>query len=264
MKTYFIEESKKEKSIISIICKIKYINNKIIINKKLKNTSLKGKIFIKKKIKKILERDKVRYVAIENRIKEDEQFINLLYSNNIKICSPKWIFKKCTEKLVDSILKDNKKEESEISLCVNEVDNDVEKYIFKFARKFKKMNIITNHIGKFKKIEEKLYNEDGILINVTNNRRKGLLNAKLIINIDFPKEMINDFEIYDKSTIINWDEPMKIHKKRFNGKIIEEVKINLEKESKIASIIKDNNLKNFDERDVCQAFGIIPNQIYIY
>ncbi len=257
MKTIFIEENKK----IGLFQRIKKItreNNRIIINKKIVNLGLKNKALIIKRIKKILERENVRQVVIEKKLKEDEQFVKLIYSNNLNLCSQKWILKRCTDKIVDLILKEKKKEESEIWICVNEVDSLVEEYIYKFAKEFRRINIITNHISKFKKIEEKLYNEEGILINVTNNRRKSLSKAEIIINVDFTKEIINEFNIYEKSTIINWDEPLKIRKKRFNGKIIEEIEV---KASNLSKLVDENEFENYDERDICQAFEIIPNEI---
>lgn len=255
MKTMFLEESEKLNKIVWIKKSIKLLNNKIIINMNLEKTSIKKKIKIVKRIRQILEKEAVKQLAIENKLKKDEILINLLHSNNISICNSKWILKKCTDQIVDLILK----EKNEISICVNEVDLMTQEYISKFAKEFKRINIITNHIGKFKKIEEKLYNEEGILINITNNRRKSLLKSEIILNVDFPKELINEFSIYDKSTIINWDEPLKIRKKRFIGKIIEEINIELNKDSEITRFINDNNLQNYDKRDICQVLEIVPN-----
>ena len=255
MKTMFLEESEKLNKIVWIKKSIKLLNNKIIINMNLEKTSIKKKIKIVKRIRQILEKEAVKQLAIENKLKKDEILINLLHSNNISICNSKWILKKCTDQIVDLILK----EKNEISICVNEVDLMTQEYISKFAKEFKRINIITNHIGKFKKIEEKLYNEEGILINITNNRRKSLLKSEIILNVDFPKELINEFSIYDKSTIINWDEPLKIRKKRFIGKIIEEINIELNKDSEITRFINDNNLQSYDKRDICQVLEIVPN-----
>lgn len=260
MKTIFLEQSKK----MRLLKKVTLKNNKIFINKNLEKASLKSKIKIVQKIKNILENKKVRQLCIEKNLKNDIQFINLLYSNNINICTPKWIFKQKTDEIISQILKDKKREETEISICVNEVDSQIEKYIYKFAKEFKTINIITNHIGKFKKIEEKLYEENGILINLTNNRRKSLLKSKLILNIDFPKELINEFAIYDNSTIINWDDNLKIRKKRFNGKIIEEINLDLAENSEVAEFIKQNNLEKYDERDVCQVLEFKPNMVLNY
>ena len=260
MKTIFLEQSKK----MRLLKKVTLKNNKMFINKNLEKASLKSKIKIVQKIKNILENKKVRQLCIEKNLKNDIQFINLLYSNNINICTPKWIFKQKTDEIISQILKDKKREETEISICVNEVDSQIEKYIYKFAKEFKTINIITNHIGKFKKIEQKLYEENGILINLTNNRRKSLLKSKLILNIDFPKELINEFAIYDNSTIINWDDNLKIRKKRFNGKIIEEINLDLAENSKVAEFIKQNNLEKYDERDVCQVLEFKSNMVLNY
>lgn len=259
MKTLFIEQAEKSKCIFGKIRKVTKKEQKVIININLKKAKLKEKIKIVKKVNEILRKEKIRQVAIEKELKKDIEFINLLHSYNINICNSKWILKKCTDQIVDLILK----EKNEISICVNEVDMMIQEYIFKFAKEFKRINIITNHIGKFKKIEEKLYNEEGILLNVSNNRRKSLLNANLILNIDFPKELINEFSLYDKSTIINWDEPLIIRKKRFNGTIIEEIEINLDKEKNLSKIIDENKLKKYDERDICHAFEVIPTEISI-
>lgn len=260
MKTIFLEQSKK----MRLLKKVTLKNNKMFINKNLEKASLKSKIKIVQKIKNILENKKVRQLCIEKNLKNDIQFINLLYSNNINICTPKWIFKQKTDEFISQILKDKKREETEISICVNEVDSQVENYIYKFAKEFKTINIVTNHIGKFKKIEEKLYEEDGILINLSNNRRKSLLKAKLILNIDFPKELINEFAIYDNSTIINWDDNLKIRKKRFNGKIIEEINLDLAENSEVVEFIKRNNLEKYDERDVCQVLEFKSNMVLNY
>ena len=89
------------------------------------------------------------------------------------------------------------------------------------------MGIVTNHISTFKRIEEKLYRNNGILITVTNNRRRSLLKSNIIINVDFPKELLNKFTINDNATIINIEEESKIKKKRFCGKVINNYEINV-------------------------------------
>lgn len=260
----FIEQAEKTNIIKEIFKKVKISNNKIFLNLELENANLKIKIKIAQKVKTILENHKIRQVCIEKRLKEDKQFINLIYSNNINICSPKWIFKEKTDEIISKVMGDKKREESEIHICVNEVDLKTEQFIYKFAKQFKKMNIITNHMGKFKKIEEKLFKEEGILINLSNNRRKSLLKAKLILNVDFPKEVMNEFAIYDNSTIINWDEKLKIRKKRFCGKIIEEINPRIGEDSEIVEYVKQNMLEKYDIRDICQVLEINPKGEIIY
>ena len=85
------------------------------------------------------------------------------------------------------------------------------------AQNMKRVNIVTNHINKFKKMEEYLYNELGIILNISNNKSKSLLNSELIINIDFPQELINKYEIYNKAILINILNGVEIKAKKFNG-----------------------------------------------
>lgn len=85
------------------------------------------------------------------------------------------------------------------------------------AQNMKRVNIVTNHINKFKKMEEYLYNELGIILNISNNKSKSLLNSELIINIDFPQELINKYEIYNKAILINILNSVEIKAKKFNG-----------------------------------------------
>lgn len=258
MKTFFIEQLQNAGRVKSVFSKVKRDGNKIIINVKMDKAKFRTKIKVAQKIKNILVSEKVRQVVIEKELKDDKELTNLLYGYNINICNPKWLFKQLTNEIIEEVLQDKNKKTSEIWICVNEVDSKIEEYIYKFAKEFKRINIVTNHIGKFKKIEAKLYEDEGILINVTNNKRKSLHKAELILNADFPKEILNQFVIYDNSIIINWEGDIKIKKKRFNGKIINDFKFVIDKESEAAKFIKENNLENFDERDICQVIEVVP------
>lgn len=256
MKTIFIEQIKK-KTLFNRILKVRKRENKIIINNDIKFSK---KIKIVKKIKQILENEKCRQVALEKDLKEDDDIIKLLYSNNINICNKKWLLKNIVDEVIEDVLNGNQRKQSEISICVNEIDTKVEEYILKFAREFKTINIITNHIGKFKYIEKELYNE-GIIMNITNNKRKSLSKAKLILNVDYPKEILNQFTIFDKATIINLEGDIKINKKRFSGRIINDYKYNIDEQSDVKKYILNNALENYDERDICQVLEIVPKGI---
>ena len=257
MKTIFIEQLKNNNLFEKIFIKAYKKGNKIFINN---DGSFSKKIKIVKKIKQILEKEKCRQVALENNLKEDNDIIKLLYSNNINICNKKWLLKNIVDEVIEEVLNGRQRKEYDISICVNEIDTKVEEYILKFAREFKNMNIITNHIGKFKFIEKELYNE-GIIINITNNKRKSLSKAKLILNVDYPKEILNQFTIFDKATIINLEGDIKINKKRFSGRIISDYKYNVDQQSDVKKYILDNGLENYDEREICQVLEIVPKGV---
>ncbi len=101
------------------------------------------------------------------------------------------------------------------------------------AKNIKRLNIVTNHINKCKRIEEHLYDEFGIMLNVSNNKKTSLLRAEVIINIDFPAELLNKYNIYDKAIIINILEKITIQSKKFNGVNASFYKISLPKKLKL-------------------------------
>ena len=257
MKTLFIEQFERQSIFNKIFFKVCKKENKIFINN---NVSFSKKIKIAKKIKLILENEKCRQVALDNSLKDDKELIKLLYSNNINICNKKWLLKNIIDEVIEVVLNGKQRKENEISICVNEIDSKVEEIILKFAKEFKTINIITNHIGKFKYIEQKLY-EEGIIINITNNKRKSLRKAKLILNVDYPKEILNQFTIYDEAVIIDLEGNIKINKKRFAGKIINEYTYIVDEQSDVKKYILDNSLENYDEREICQVLEIVPKGI---
>ena len=95
------------------------------------------------------------------------------------------------------------------------------------------MKIISNNIYKFKKIEEKLYDEYGIAIQFSNSYKKSLSKSNIIINMDFDEIDLNEYLIYDRAIIINCtNQNIKIKSKLFNGVVINSVNINFNQELK--------------------------------
>lgn len=99
--------------------------------------------------------------------------------------------------------------------------------IILIANNIRRLNIITNHIDKCKRIENYLYEEFGIMINVSNNRKTSLAKSEIIVNIDFPKEILNKYRIYDKAVIFNVLDKITIESKRFNGINVNYYKISM-------------------------------------
>jgi len=82
------------------------------------------------------------------------------------------------------------------------------------------------------------------MITVSNNKRKSLAKAKIILNIDFPEEMLNKYIINKKAILINIEGKVKINNKTFNGVNINYYNIEI-----------NNNLMNkFIENDMIKSF----------
>lgn len=105
--------------------------------------------------------------------------------------------------------------------------------ILLIGKTIKRLNIVTNHIERFKKIQEYLYKEFGVMLSITNNKKTSLLKSEIIVNLDFPQELINQYKIYYKAIIINILEKVAIHRKNFNGININYFKIVMPKKYKL-------------------------------
>lgn len=258
MKILCVEKSDKSSKIKKMLNIVSQDENKIFIYSDISKLNLKNKLNIVKKIKRILLKEKVDKIMLSNYIKQNKEFVNLLHSNEINITNDRWLFKMLTDEVVDKVFSSKNKPESEIWITVNDIDNITQNIIYKFAKEFKRVNIITNHIRKFKNIEERLYENEGIMITVTNNRRKSLLKANLILNIDFPKELLNQFAIFDQAIVINLEGNMSIKKKRFCGRVINDIEIKAFEDDEVKKFIEENCLENYDVKDVCEVLNIVP------
>ncbi len=118
-------------------------------------------------------------------------------------------------------------------MLINDFTDINKDIIIEIAKNIKRLNIVTNHISKCQKIEEYLYDEFGIMLNISNNKRRSLLKSEIIINFDFPEELINKYRIYDKSILLNINEKINVQSRRFNGININYYKILIPNEYKL-------------------------------
>lgn len=202
--------------------KVEKERNRIVIYSELNKKNAKTKLKIVKKVLKLIKQNEK--IIVSKEIKNDKEFMNLLYSQGLDIYTSKDLFRKLLSKVLDYIInyENLTMEETEIWITTNEYIEELED----LANNYKRINIVTNHIEKFKKIEEKLYDEKGIIVTLTNNKKKSLAKAKIIMNLDFTEETLNKYNIYDKAIIVNFEEKININKKRFNGILIDNYELN--------------------------------------
>lgn len=256
---YYIELRK------MFIRKVKYENNIYYISNDKKTT-------LKKLTRKIKEKN-IKKVICSNVILKNERVINYLYSNNIDIYDGRDLFKKIISNILE-YLKDlgSELEKLNASILVNNISNINNEVIYTCANYFRNISIITNNVNKFKELEKKL-EKDGIAVNITQNKKKSMKNAKIIINIDFPNELINKCNFNNNCIIINLEEDIIIKRKSFNGINInfydlEIEENNIEKENYNKNILfeayvdenKIKNLKNIRIKNLIGNRGIIKKE----
>lgn len=209
-----------------------------------KSNKIRKKKIIKiaKRINKKLYDNNIENVVLSNYLEENEILKQKLYCQNINILDGRYLFYLLIPEIIEYILKRQKVklQNGEVTLLINDFTKNNAKIITYIAQNVKRVNIVTNHSNKFKKIEDYLYNELGVILNITNNKSKSLSNANLIINIDFPEEIINKYEINRNAIIVNIFNEIKIRAKKFNGININYYKACIPKEYQIDGF--QNNL----------------------
>ena len=190
-------------------------------------------------------------VVLSKELGENKNFINALNSYNIKIFDGRWLIKYLSIEILDYIIeqKNIKKEETEIAITTNEITDLSIETIKILSKQYKKLTVVTNHIEKLRKIEKNIYEKEGVLIVVSNNKKKSLLNSSIILNIDFNKDVLNKYKINDNAIIINLEGNMKINNKRFNGIIINDYEIEVEREE----IIWRENMQEYENKDILES-----------
>jgi len=171
-----------------------------------------------------------------------------LYENNINVLDGKWLLNYLLIEVLEYItnLQKQNLENQEISITVNDLNEIAINNIYEIALKVKRLNIVTNDINKLKNIENKLYKEKGIMITVSNNKRKSLAKAKIIFNIDFPEEIINKYVINKNAILVNIENKIKVKSKSFNGINVNDFEIKID--DYIMTKFKENNMyENFEK-----------------
>lgn len=255
-------ENKKSNIIKKIFKKTELLQNTIIINQDIEKIKLRKKIKIIKKINRILEMNKCKTVLLSKDIKKDEELVNLLYSNNINIIDGKTIFKMKMIEVLEYILKRKNIScnDAKLAIISNTVNSFLKNNTMILAKKVKELTIATNKRKEFKKIDEVLCDE-GIIITITNNRKKGIIRSDIILNIDIPKEIINLYNIKDDAIIVNFEENVKIRKKRFAGVIIDGYKSRLDVKDVVKneeimrySLLKSENEEKYDFNEILEYY----------
>ena len=252
MQVFLIEEEKSASFFKKYFKRIEVVNDKILINCNIENFKISTKIKLFRKIKNILDSNNIKNVIISKEIKKDSEFVNLFYSNNLDIIDGRILFKKLIIQIIENICTHNnlKSQEKQISILINSVNVFGINCVKELSQRFKSLNVVTNNINYFKPLKEKLWEEDGIIITLTNNKKKALSKANIILNIDFPEELVNKYTIFEEAILVNLEEEVKVRKKRFCGKIINNYKIKAEPNSKLAEFLNRNEYKNFKTNEI--------------
>ena len=219
---YYIREIDKPNVLLEKLNIVRLKNDEIILPIKTENNNEKTMNNLEKlayKTNKILAKTNSKKLVLSKNIKKQKQYVNYLYAYDYDIVDGVWLFKLLLPDVLEYIIK--KKELNRANIQISVLTNNISELeiinIKNLVKNYKKLNIITFHIEKLKKLEQEILREDGIVMNIGNNKKKGLSKTKIILNLDFPQEVLNKYNINDEAIIVNFEGGINIEKKRFNG-----------------------------------------------
>ncbi len=235
---YYICEDDKPKYWLEKFNIVKLQGNRIILPIKEKYKSKEKKIKTEqelyKKTKKIIDKANSKKVILSKKVQNLKTYVNNIQSLELDIVNGKWLFFMVIPEVLEYIIQKEKikKQDTDIHILINDVNDNTIKLIKIVSKTYKNVYIVTKHIEKFKRIEEQILEENGTIIMIMNNKKKSLAKAKIIVNIDFPQELINQYIIYEQAIIVDCYGNITINKKRFNGLIIQNYDINIKDKNK--------------------------------
>lgn len=196
-----------------------------------------------KKIQKIVNKKNKETIILSKELKKYEKKLNL----NKKESTIKFFVYNILEYIANKL--EIKIELQNLYILVNNYNKNNIEIIKYLSHKVRTVNIVTNNINKYSKLEEQLYNEEGTLITITNNKNKGLKRANFIINLDFDNETIANYKINMNSIIINCTNNKIDTLRYFQGIIINDICIKLEESEENKFLYKE-----FDKREIYDSF----------
>lgn len=158
-------------------------------------------------------------IVLSKKIGKNMKLKEELKQNEIHIYNGKKLFNYMLLDCLKYISKNmnEKIQKQEISILLNNITELDKNNIIYLSKNLKRVNIVTNNINRFKKLENYLQEELGISITLSNNKKKSLLKSKIILNLDFNENEINLYSINRKAIIINVNDRINIKSKMFEG-----------------------------------------------
>ena len=212
-----------------------------------------------KKLIKYINRNKEKCscIVLSRKLKDNWGIIE---NTEIPIAEGRWLFKFLVIQILEYISRCQNRniDDFRIALVTNDNDDLITYYIKELSKKTKKLKIITPHREKFHNLEENLYYNDGIVLEISNNRRKALQEVDIIFNFGLEEDRINKYKIDENAIVINLKEKIQINSKRFAGININYYKIDFK--NRFVDGLEWN--KEFEKEDLYESYIYTRGNIY--
>lgn len=175
-----------------------------------------------KKLKNIANIRCWKNICVSDNLRKEKSFMKFAKENHLKVLDGKWLFKNMVDQVVEYIVlaKEEMLVNQEISILCQQLDETILEKIKEICVKVKLCNILTNHTKQFQKLEEEIYQTNGIVLNVSNNYKRAISKSSIVINFDFSRKDIEKCVFSKNAYFINLDKNIKFDKKECNERNI--------------------------------------------
>lgn len=191
-------------------------------------------------------------IVIGKKLRENIELIEKIEDIGIPISDGRWLFKLLVLQILEYISNCQNISISElrVALVTNENNDLITYYIEELTKRSNKIKIITNHREKFYITEEKLYYNKGIVLEISNNKRKALQDVDVIFNFNFEEDQLNRYKLNDNAILINLKEKVNVNSKRFSGINIHSYEIDFE--NRLMNILDWTG--NFEKTEIYESY----------
>lgn len=197
---------------------IKNIDNNYILSISMQR---KNKPSTKKRLIKYIQKLKIDTLVFSKELEENfkPSICEMLQTEKVQILNGKKLMGFMEFEIVKYVInkQNTSMEKEDIYIIFKKTTAFNLNFLKKFIENFKTVNIVTNDVERLKNVQDNLLENDGILISVSNNKKKALKRAKYILNINLNIEELSKYKINRNAIIINIMEDVKYNAPTFDG-----------------------------------------------
>ncbi|MGN1270124.1 MAG: hypothetical protein ACI4UU_04580 [Clostridia bacterium] len=185
-----------------------------------------------KKTKNLIQKYKINSLVLTEELNKYQGFKQEI--QKVHILDGRGIMPYLIKEIIEYITKLQKTNlaEEDLYICANKNKPICTENISYLMYYFKSINIVTKSINTFQKMADKIAEKENIIITVTNNKKKSLRKAKIIINFDFENSEIQKYNIYRKAILISINKQEPYENIGFDGIQIRQIGIDTSQEIK--------------------------------
>ena len=161
-------------------------------------------------------------LCVSDNLRRNEQFMDFAKGSSLKIMNGKWLFKNVLDDIIEYMvdIKGDVLGNQEISILCHQLDEVMAEKIKEICQKVKVCNLLTDHVKCYQRLEEEVYQETGMILNITNNYKKAIAKSKIVINFDFSRRDLRKCVFAKGTDMIQVNRAVKFDMKEFGGKNI--------------------------------------------